>query len=170
MSNGLTLPFAGTSSSTTVPAFSVTNNAAGIAIAGTSSGAAGVSGTSQSSQYGGVVGNNNSGGPGVYGSANGWDGVHGESQSNQHAGVSGINYSGGPGVGAQGTPAGSFQGNVLVTACIGIGGEANPVAPLHITGPVSTPPGSLSSTDNGLLVGGAPWGQWIQSYGLPLAL
>jgi hypothetical protein len=54
-------------------------------------------------------------GIGVRGDSTQFDGVHGESQSSGHAGVSGINTGGGYGVWASGTPAGYFNGDVLVT-------------------------------------------------------
>ncbi len=63
-------------------------------------------------------------GNGVYGASASWNGVEGESWSPAHAGVAGQNNAGGPGVwGASTGNAGQFEGNVLVTGTITVGGD-----------------------------------------------
>jgi hypothetical protein len=63
-------------------------------------------------------------GNGVYGASAGWNGVAGESWAAAHAGVAGQNNVGGPGVWGFSTGnAGQFEGNVLVTGTITVGGD-----------------------------------------------
>jgi hypothetical protein len=63
-------------------------------------------------------------GAGVWGTSTGYDGVHGESSAARHAGVSGTNTDGGIGVfGNSSGNAGQFEGNVLVTGTINVGGD-----------------------------------------------
>lgn len=63
-------------------------------------------------------------GNGVYGSSAALNGVEGDSWAAAHAGVAGQNHSGGPGVWGYSTGnAGQFEGNVLVTGTITVGGD-----------------------------------------------
>ena len=63
-------------------------------------------------------------GNGVYGSSIAWNGVEGDSWSPAHAGVAGQNNAGGPGIwGSSSGNAGQFEGNVLVTGTITVGGD-----------------------------------------------
>lgn len=63
-------------------------------------------------------------GDGVYGASASWNGVEGDSWSPAHAGVAGQNNAGGPGVWGSSTGnAGQFEGNVLVTGTITVGGD-----------------------------------------------
>jgi hypothetical protein len=63
-------------------------------------------------------------GNGVYGSSATWNGVEGDSWAPAHAGVAGQNHSGGPGVWGSSTGnAGQFEGNVLVTGTVTVGGD-----------------------------------------------
>jgi hypothetical protein len=60
----------------------------------------------------------------VYGASANWNGVEGDSWSAAHAGVAGQNNAGGPGVWGSSTGnAGQFEGNVLVTGTITVGGD-----------------------------------------------
>ena len=66
------------------------------------------------------------------------------------------------------------ESNALVLgsgANVGIG-TSTPAAPLHINGPAAAPPGSLPSSNNGLLLGsnGTSSYKWIQTYGGNLTL
>jgi hypothetical protein len=63
-------------------------------------------------------------GNGVYGSSAAWNGVEGDSWSAEHAGVAGQNHSGGPAIWGSSTGnAGQFEGNVLVTGTVTVGGD-----------------------------------------------
>jgi hypothetical protein len=114
------------------------SGAAGAGVWGTSTGYDGVHGESSAAQHAGVSGTNTAGGigtgsgvygsgaagAGVWGTSTGYDGVHGESSAARHAGVSGTNTDGGIGVfGNSSGNAGQFEGNVLVTGTINVGGD-----------------------------------------------
>ena len=61
---------------------------------------------------------------GVYGASARWNGVEGDSWSPTHAGVAGQNNAGGPGVWGYSTGnAGQFEGNVLVSGTVTVGGD-----------------------------------------------
>jgi hypothetical protein len=62
-------------------------------------------------------------------------------------------------------------GTIVSSGNVGLG-ETNPAAPLHILSPTSAPPSSLTSANNGLLLGttGTSGYKWIQSYGGSLIL
>lgn len=63
-------------------------------------------------------------GDGVYGASAAWNGVEGDTWSPAHAGVAGRNNAGGAGVWGFSTGnAGQFEGNVLVTGTITVGGD-----------------------------------------------
>jgi hypothetical protein len=71
----------------------------------------------------GVVGSSGSG-IGVAGTSQSNDAINGLSYSSQHAGVSANNDGGGYGLWARGTPAGAFQGNVLISGDVHVNGDA----------------------------------------------
>jgi hypothetical protein len=109
------------------------NSASGTGVCGTSNSGNGMEG--KSATLSGVWGHSQTGagvtgscvsGPGVQGSSSGADGVIGRSTSTQHAGVSAINETNGAhayGLWARGTPAGNFEGNVIVHGDIQVTGD-----------------------------------------------
>jgi hypothetical protein len=101
----------------TLGAFTVANGTGVHGAVGTGSGHPSATSTA------GVWGECDSGN-GVYGASASWNGVEGDSWSPAHAGVAGQNNAGGPGVWGSSTGnAGQFEGNVLVTGTITVGGD-----------------------------------------------
>jgi hypothetical protein len=99
----------------------------GVGVAGSSSTGNGVRGTASGGDSG-VFGNNTGTGAGVTGSSTNGNGVEGRTGGSNNSGVSGDNTGAGVGVAAsstngigisaKGTPAGSFDGNVLVNGTL----------------------------------------------------
>jgi len=93
----------------------------GVGVSGTSHDGTGLSGSSQTGN--GVEGGSITGG-GVRGASSDGDGVLGYSESNSHAGVSATNDGGGVGLWAGGTPAGHFEGDVVINGNLATNGAA----------------------------------------------